>query len=280
VTVLAVPFHGNTVMFLPYPGDVERMLEVKDEYHNQQDTETGEQNPPEGEVDSHDEYDDIVIEGHSTGIKGWWARRRKRRWDRESKSDKFLKRLPNGIQRMRVLYPKSMSYGDVIEQLHEQVEKSLRRNSRRKLAYLTALPFAIILDLFTLCFVFTITDIILLSKNNNRLNQGRMVEGLVRRGYVTLEPSMELDNFYRRVQESPFQMPDNHTVDGLCATINAQPLAKTILKVRNAKAHRLGIKRSNFEQHRLDYPMPQGQQNGYSQLEDVLPPPVYTYDEF
>eukprot|EP00475_Leptophrys_vorax_P045734 TRINITY_DN959_c0_g1_i10.p1 TRINITY_DN959_c0_g1~~TRINITY_DN959_c0_g1_i10.p1 ORF type:complete len:297 (-),score=54.57 TRINITY_DN959_c0_g1_i10:538-1350(-) len=250
VTVIAVPFYQDTVLFLPCPRHLIYNFEGK------QEVDVGDQEAGQSDAAPLLEGQESSTKiGHvlpRKGIKGWWDKRRRQRWDRESKSDKFLKRLPEGVQHLQILYPQSLGIRNITQQLAHQVGKSVTRRSRLGVAYVAALPFAIILDLLTLTFIFTITDVALIVSNSSKMNKGRLVEDLIRRGLLSFVPNTDLDRLYHQIHSTAFGMPDNLMIDELCDSLNVKHLAKTIRKVRNSKAHRLNINRDVFEESKED----------------------------
>jgi len=303
LTVLAVPVHGQECMFIPYPGPFGKMFEKMNS--SQQSGAEGEKKSGEndamrfafGELDSDEEFepkkksdsdereddafrndfgeDDFAFGDvgekyqKKKGLKGWWERRKLRRFDRESKTDKFLKRIPDNVEHIRIIYPQSMGEENIQNQLNHQITKTQSRRSAKVIGLTAALPFALLLDLITLTFVFTVSDVAMIVNSSKKLKKGKIVEDMILSKHISFVANDVLDSFYKKVEDSQYKMPDNYTIEELCKQLNAEPLLKTIRKVRNSKANKAGIDRAVFEyKDTFAHEMP-SRQRSYAALQDV-----------
>jgi len=273
LTVLAIPINADECMFIPYPHELGKLLE------NGEEVKTAE--PEERSINVSGDHDDNGFAFGDTesklqkkkGMKGWWEKRRRQRWDRESKTDKFLKRVPDNVENIRILFPTSIGSDNMQGQLTKQITKTQARRSARVIGLTAALPFALLLDLVTLAFVFTVTDIAVIVNQSRKMKKGKIVEDLMMSGHITFEPNSDLDAFFKKVMETEHSMPDNAMIEELCTGLKCEELIKTIRKVRNSKAHRRGIKQNRFEcQDTFEHELP-NQKDAYASLDDF--PPEY-----
>jgi len=261
-------------MFLPYPHSLGRLLEPAEEVKNNDEGKDPMDDVPVGPDDDAFAFGDVENKWQKKkGVKGWWEKRRRQRWDRESKTDKFLKRVPDNVESIRILYPTSIGIEHIQGQLSHQIIKAQSRRSARVLGLTAALPFALLLDLITFTFIFTIADIALIVSQSQKMKKGKIVEELLDSGHITFEASNSLDAFFKSVVETTYKMPDNVMIEDLCKQMNCGELAKTIRKVRNSKAHKQRINRNVFE-HRDSFAHEQPySKDAYAALDDC--PPEY-----
>lgn len=274
LTVLAIPVSQDECMFLPYPGPIGKMLDGEE-------VKVGEREDGEDQMAVDD---DFIFGDHAvsrkSGLKGWWQKRRAQRWDRESKTDKFLKRIPSNVEHIRILYPTSIGEDSIRAQLEHQINKTQSRRSAKVLGLTAALPFALLLDLITFTFVFTIADAAMLVNHTRKLKKGKIVEDLMASNNLSFGVNPILEEFYAQVLQSEFKMPDNYQIDDLCNKLHCEDLIKTIRKVRNSKAHRQGVNLNVFDFHEQFDVVPvvnKKQRSSYSTLEDI--PPQYRHDD-
>jgi hypothetical protein len=274
LTVLAIPINDDECMFLPYPHALGRLLETGEEIKHNEERKENDDDVPVGEEDDTFAFGDAENKWQKKkGVKGWWEKRRRQRWDRESKTDKFLKRVPDNVENIRILFPTSIGIDNMQAQLSHQITRAQSRRSARVLGLTAALPFALLLDLLTFTFIFTISDIAMIVSQSRKMKKGKIVDELMASGHITFEENNVLDAFYKNVSETTHKMPDNVMIEELCRSLNCWELVKTIRKVRNSKAHKQRINRTVFElRDSFAHEQPKGK-DAYATLDDH--PPEY-----
>lgn len=274
ITVLAIPINNDECMFLPYPHAIGRLLETGDDTKYNNEAKDPMEDVPVGDDEDAFAFGDVENKWQKKrGVKGWWEKKRRQRFDRESKADKFLKRVPDNAENIRILYPSSIGIEHMQAQLNHQVTKAQSRRSAKVLGLTAALPFALLLDLLTFTFVFTIADIAMIVNQSRKMKKGKIVEELMVSGHITFEANNALDAFYKNVMETTFKMPDNAMIDELCKELKCGELVKTIRKVRNSKANKQKINRTVFE-HGDSFAHEQpNAKDAYATLDDC--PPEY-----
>lgn len=274
LNVLAIPINNDECLFMPYPHELGRLLENTQEVKYGEEDRENVDSIPVGEHDDGFAFGDVENKWQKKkGIRGWWEKRRSQRFDRESKTDKFLKRVPDNVENIRILYPTSIGIENMQGQLAHQLTKTQSRRSARVLGLTAALPFALLLDLITFAFVFTISDVALIVNQSRKLKKGKIVEELMASGHITFEANNELDSFFKNVMETAHRMPDNAMIEELCTGLHCEELIKTIRKVRNSKAHKQRINRSVFEYRDTFGHEQPNNTDAYSSLDDF--PPEY-----
>lgn len=273
LTVLAIPINEDECMFIPYPHELGKILGSEADEEMKTDVE----DPFNTEMPVDD--DDFAFGDTETkwqkkkGLKAWLEKRKVQRWDRESKTDKFLKRIPDNVEHIRVLYASSIGEHSIKGQLTHQINKTQSRRSAQIMGLTAALPFALILDLITFTFIFTISDLALIVNNSRKMKRGKIVEELMASGHISFAANDALDEFYSQVMGSTYKLPDNYMIENLCEKLKCEQLIKTIRKVRNSKGHKQKIPLVAFEVHdSFAHEAPKHRQS-YSTLSDI--PPEY-----
>jgi len=282
LTVYAIPYFGNQVVFVPCPGPIGHVPATVDE----------ENEVMQGEHDDewkmpHDQEDDGDLRmmdedmkhkfGRKTsGLKNWWQKKRKQRFDNESAMDKFLKRIPKGkITHLRILHPSSIESQTLMEDMQHQVSKAQARRSARVIGYTAALPFALLMDLLTFAFVFTVADLAMIYSNSKKLHKGTIVEDLMAKGLISFEVNSVLEKFHADVQTTKYTMPSNLMIQELCFKLGIDVMAKTIRKVRNAEAAKLKIDLKKFEDDEVSDEQPAQK---FPTLQSYASPPQYAIE--
>jgi len=253
LTVLAIPYSSTDLIFLPLPGTMgthswdpiaPAMAPV-----NQDEEKAA------GIVDIPATQEELLPENfeQKSSLKSWWKRRRHNRYDRESAADKFIKRVPvdDKLIEMKIIHPASISSEEIMAILTHQLSKANTRRATKVIGYTAALPFALLLDVVTFAWVFTISDLALIYKNSTQLHCGDKIAELVTSGQIQFGSSDELDVYFRQIKESKYGLPTDDMISSLAMKFGALTLAKTVRKMRNATAAKLKIKIEKIEQETI-----------------------------
>jgi hypothetical protein len=254
--VYAVPYFANKVIFLPCPmpaGHVPHDKAIADT----EDWKPIEEQEHDDDLRFYDGNNSSMsdkLRRKSSNLKAWIQKKRKHRYDSELPIDKFMKRIPKNINRIRIMHASSMDPVDLMVDMQHQVVKSQSKRSAKIIGYTAALPFALLLDLLTFAFVFTVADLAMIYSNSKKLSKGGEVEELMNNGKIQFETYDVLDKFCQEVKATKYTMPTDNMVQDLCERLDIEVLAKTVRKVRNAEAAKMKIDIAKFEDDSLSGP--------------------------
>jgi hypothetical protein len=221
LTVLAIPYYGENVLFLPVipgklvyreeesPGNFKKISnKLKDRVKRWANL-----SPGSIRHKIYQAYQNHFLEEHPF--------------------QKFAKRMPGNIRGFRIIHPNSITKEQILKELYNGLHERFENRLGSTVIFGALLPLCVVLDLLTMGFLLTALDLTALLVSLNYTLDASYLDGLIKTEKVELENHPVLEEFDRNRRKHSHAIPNDQEIELFCQKLNFPKMAKTIKKVRD-----------------------------------------------